>query len=67
MGAELKLVRGDATPEELAVVVALLAARSGGGAAPQEPSVPSLWARPQLRSALPAPGAGAWVASGWRQ
>ncbi|MDX6220098.1 MAG: Acyl-CoA carboxylase epsilon subunit [Frankiales bacterium] len=65
MSAELRVIRGDATPEELAAVVALLAA-SGGGEAPEEPAPPSVWGRPQLRAPLPAPGPGAWVASGLR-
>ena len=59
---ELRVIRGDATPEELAAVVALLAAASGSPAAP-EPEVRSLWAAPQLRGALHA-GPGAWRASG---
>ena len=59
---ELTVVRGDATPEELAVVVALLTAASGSAPAP-EPEVRSLWATPQLRQPLDH-GAGAWRASG---
>ena len=59
----LKLVRGTATPEELAAVVALLAARSGGGQAEEAPVQPSLWSAPQLRGTLAA-GPGAWRASG---
>ena len=62
---ELRVVRGDATPEELAAVVALLA-RTGGGSEEPEAEQPSLWARPQLRAPLPPPGPGAWVASGLR-
>ena len=57
----LTLVRGTATPEELAAVVALLAARSGATAA-EVVEEPSLWSRPQLRGPL-APGPGAWRAS----
>jgi hypothetical protein len=57
----LKVVRGDATPEEVAALVAVLAARSGGGSVPPEER--SLWARPQVRRALPAPGPGAWRAA----
>ena len=66
MSAELRLVRGDATPEELAAVVALLAASSGGQAAEEEAPAPSVWGRPQLRQPLPPPGPGAWVTSGLR-
>ncbi len=58
----LRVVRGNATAEEIAVVVALLAAR-GSAAPPPAPAVPSLWGRPQLRGALHA-GPGAWQASG---
>ena len=65
MTAELRLVRGDATPEEIAAVVAVLAA-SGGDEVEQEPETPSLWGAPQLRAPLPPPGPGAWVASGLR-
>jgi hypothetical protein len=59
----LRLVRGTATPEELAAVVTVLASRSGGGA-PAEPaaSEPSLWGAPQLRGPH-QPGPGAWKAS----
>ena len=61
----LRVVRGDATAEELAAVVALLASR-GGGSAPEDPPARSEWARPQLRAALPPPGPGAWLTSGLR-
>lgn len=65
MTVELRVVRGDATPEELAAVVALLTARSAATVAAEEPAPPSMWARPQLRRPMPPPGPGAWVASGW--
>jgi hypothetical protein len=61
----LRVVRGDASPEELAAVVAVLASRSGGEPAEESPA-PSAWAAPQLRRPLPTPGLGAWVASGLR-
>ena len=32
----LKVISGDATPEEIAAVLAVVAARSGGGSAPVE-------------------------------
>jgi hypothetical protein len=66
VGAELRVIRGDATAEELAAVVALLASRSGGEVAEEPPAPPSLWARPPLRAPLPPPGPGAWAASGWQ-
>jgi hypothetical protein len=65
VSAELRVIRGDATPEELAAVVAVLSA-SGGPAVEEEPETPSEWARPQLRGPLPTPGPGAWVTSGLR-
>ncbi|MCW2666365.1 MAG: Acyl-CoA carboxylase epsilon subunit, partial [Frankiales bacterium] len=34
----LTVVRGDASPEELAALVAVLAARGSGEAAPEEPA-----------------------------
>ncbi len=63
----LRLVRGNPTPEELAVVVALLAARSAGSSheEPTAPAPPSLWSVPRLRPPL-VPGPGAWRASSYR-
>jgi hypothetical protein len=58
----LRIVKGDATPEEVAALVAVLAARPAGVAA--ERVVRSAWARPRPRTALPAPGPGAWALSG---
>lgn len=55
------VVRGNATPEELAAVVAVLLRRSGGPAA-EAPVEPVLWSRPQLRRPV-HPGRGAWGAS----
>jgi hypothetical protein len=60
----LRVVRGDATPEEIAALVVVLAARTAASAAPQEPVRPrENWRRPTLRAPL-AHGAGAWRASG---
>jgi hypothetical protein len=56
----LRVVRGDATAEEIAALVAVLTSR-GSVDAPAEPPR-SLWARPVLRAAL-QPGPGAWRAS----
>lgn len=56
----LRIVGGNPTPEEVAVVTAVLTAV--GGSEP-EPRMRSLWARPAMRSAL-GHGAGAWRASG---
>jgi len=56
----LRIVRGDATPEEVAALVAVLAARPAVVAtAPAR----SEWARPRPRAALPSPGPGAWQAA----
>ena len=57
----LRIVRGSASAEELAAVVALLAARSGTAPDAAVPA-PSLWAAPGLRTPL-AHGPGAWRAS----
>jgi len=58
----LRVVRGAPTDEELAVLVAVVAARA---AAVDEPArtVRPLWGRPVLRPTL-TPGPGAWRASG---
>jgi hypothetical protein len=57
----LSIVAGSPTPEEVAVVVAVLSARGG---APQEQPAFSLWAR-KSRNVRPSlrPGFGAWRAS----
>lgn len=59
----LRVVNPDATPEEVAAVVAVLSALGGGAPAPTSPR--SQWASPhrQVRRTLPH-GAGAWRASG---
>ena len=59
----LTVVRGEPSPEQLAALTAVLAARAAaGGDEPPAPERP-LWARPQLRQSLQA-GPGAWRASG---
>ncbi|MDX6215224.1 MAG: Acyl-CoA carboxylase epsilon subunit [Frankiales bacterium] len=57
----LRVVRGDASPEELAAVVALLAARSRAEVLDVVVE-PSLWSRPLLRGSRVV-GPGAWRAS----
>jgi hypothetical protein len=59
----LRIVRGDATPEEVAALVAVIA--SMGGGAPPRQEVRSTWADParRMRTTLPH-GQGAWRASG---
>ena len=61
----LRLVRGDATPEEVAAIVAVLAAAGGGEAAPGDGGRRvSRWAAPQGRVRPPvAHGPGAWRGS----
>jgi len=58
----LRVVRGDATPEEIAAVVAVLLARSADAGAPgQARSVSGLWAdRSRLLRRPLSPGPGAW-------
>jgi hypothetical protein len=58
----LRVVSGNPTPDEVAVVVAVLSAR--GAAAAAEPQQFSLWAR-KSRNIRPIlrPGYGAWRAS----
>ncbi|SQD95159.1 MULTISPECIES: acyl-CoA carboxylase epsilon subunit [unclassified Parafrankia] len=60
--AHLRLVRGDATPEEIAALVAVLAARSAPAAPPAR--VRSTWADPafRLRCGVAA-GPGGWSRS----
>jgi len=58
----LKVVNSNATPEEIAAIVAVFSALgSGAAAAPRKPR--SLWGAPQAVTA-PAHGPGAWRASG---
>jgi len=60
-----RVVRGDATPEEIAALVAVLAARGGGNDAPGRPrSVKNGWSDRSraLRRPL-SPGPGAWRGS----
>ncbi len=58
----LRVVRGDPSSEELAALVAVLAARASGVDEPARRPRP-LWGRPVLRPSL-TPGPGAWRASG---
>ena len=59
----IRLVRGQASPEEVAALVAVLAATAGGGEDPA-PRHRSVWAsRDRLVRAPLAHGPGAWRAS----
>jgi hypothetical protein len=61
-----RVVRGDATPEEIAVLVAVLSARSGGCEAAAAPPPVSAWAAPGRLIRKPLrQGPGAWAASAW--
>jgi hypothetical protein len=62
-GPVLRVVRGDATPEEIAAVVAVLLARSAASHAPPPSArpAPSAWAdRSRLLRRPVHPGPGAW-------
>jgi Acyl-CoA carboxylase epsilon subunit len=63
----LRIVRGDATPEEIAALLAIVAAR-GGGEATEQVAAASAWAAPaqQLRQPVPT-SPGSWQRSGWVQ
>ena len=62
----LRLVRGDASPEEIAALFAVLSAASGGDEAPA-PRPTSAWtSRERLVRRPLTPGPGAWRASAWR-
>jgi hypothetical protein len=60
----LRVVRGDASPEEIAALVAALAAvaaaRAAAAAAERRPARPQWNAPARLLSAPARPGAGAW-------
>jgi hypothetical protein len=60
----LRVVRGDATPEEVAALVAVVAALGSGGTEPPAPR-PSAWSAHHrgLRRSLPH-GPGGWRSSG---
>jgi hypothetical protein len=61
-GPVLRVIRGDATPEEIAAVVAVLLSRPAvAGNAPRPRSAPSAWAdRSRLLRRPLFPGPGAW-------
>jgi hypothetical protein len=61
-GPVLRVIRGDATPDEIAAVVAVLLSRPGGaGAPPPARPAPSAWAdRSRLLRRPVHPGPDAW-------
>lgn len=65
-GPTLRVIRGDATPEEIAALVAVVSAANARATAPTEPPAPrmSSWRDPARRMRVPLPhGPGAWRAS----
>ena len=61
----LRVIRGDATAEEIAAVLAVLAVR-GGGRAPAARRPTAVWAdRASLIRGPVRPGPNAWRASAW--
>lgn len=60
----LRLVRGDATPEEVAALIAVLSAAGGEDDPDETPRARSRWASRESAVRRPlAPGPGAWRAS----
>jgi hypothetical protein len=68
VSATLRIVRGDATPEEIAAIVAVLTARGvEQDAPPPPPRARGGWSDPASLSRQPLlHGPGAWRASSWR-
>ncbi|MFI7638600.1 acyl-CoA carboxylase subunit epsilon [Nonomuraea sp. NPDC049400] len=63
MTADLRIVRGDATPEEIAALVAVLAARQSSQAEPEKSPEPrrQTWRNPARGMRKPVvPGKSAW-------
>jgi Acyl-CoA carboxylase epsilon subunit len=61
----LRLVRGDATPEEVAALLAVLTAASAGDPGPAPRRTTAWTSRERAVRRLPTPGPGAWRASAW--
>jgi hypothetical protein len=60
----LRIVRGAPTPEELAVVTAVVAAAGSGEAAAPEPPRRGRWSDPAWQHVrVPYPGPGSWASS----
>lgn len=63
----LQVIRGDASPEDIASLLAVFAAVQGN-AQSQEPAAIHAWnSRAATMRSFPAPGPGAWRASGMAQ
>jgi hypothetical protein len=64
----LRVVAGDATPEEVVALVAALAAAASRRAGSPPPPARSRWAdREALLGLAPSPAPGAWRAAAWRR
>ncbi|KMS79616.1 hypothetical protein ACH49_11480 [Streptomyces leeuwenhoekii] len=65
----IKVVRGNPTPEELAAALAVVRARAAAGdtAPPGAPAVRAAWSDPSRLAArrLPQPGPAAWARTYW--
>jgi hypothetical protein len=64
----LRVIRGDATPEEVAAIVTVVMARSAArpaAEAPAQRTAPRWVDRAAAMRQPPAPGPGAWRASGF--
>jgi hypothetical protein len=62
----LRVIRGDATPEEIAALLAVVTARARAVAEPPPRRAPAAWSDRALTMRAPAaPGPGAWRASAW--
>ncbi len=59
----LRVMRGDASPEELAALVAVVATRAAIADVQASSARTSRWGTPRLRGAPLRAGTGAWVAS----
>ncbi len=63
----LQVIRGDASPEDIATLLAVFAALQGN-AQTSEPAAIHAWSdRAATMRSFPAPGPGAWRASGLAQ
>ncbi len=63
----LQVIRGDASPEDIATLLAVFAALQGN-AQTSEPAAINAWSdRAATMRSFPAPGPGAWRASGLAQ
>jgi hypothetical protein len=64
----LRVIRGDATPEEIAALMAVVSARAAEPVADDRPAVRAAWTdRAALMHQPLMPGPGAWRASAWRR